>query len=57
MVGRASAVQMTFDGEAVDLGPHTRGNVAHLTLAQATPADTPEPQTGEVGPAAGEEQH
>ena len=48
---------MTFDGEAVDLGPHTRGNVAHLTLAQATPADTPEPQTGEVGPAAGEEQH
>lgn len=57
MVGRASAVQMTFDGEAVDLGPHTRGNVAHLTLAQAPRADLSEPPSGEPGTAAGEEQH
>ncbi len=35
MVGRASAVELTFDGDAVDLGPHTRGNVARLTLGEA----------------------
>jgi cytoskeleton protein RodZ len=38
MVGRASAVLLTLDGESVDLGPHTRGNVARVTLA-AAPAD------------------
>lgn len=32
MVGRASAVILQLDGELVDLGPHTRGNVARLTL-------------------------
>jgi hypothetical protein len=26
---------MTLDGEGVDLGPHTRGNVARLTLGDA----------------------
>jgi cytoskeleton protein RodZ len=36
MIGRASAVVMTLDGEAVDLGPHTRGNVARLTLGDAS---------------------
>lgn len=41
MIGRASAVEMALDGQAVDLGPHTRGNVAHLTLGSAAgPADT-----------------
>jgi cytoskeleton protein RodZ len=35
MIGRASAVVMTLDGEGVDLGPHTRGNVARLTLGDA----------------------
>ena len=35
MIGRASAVELFIDGEPVDLGPHTRGNVAHLTLAEA----------------------
>jgi len=35
MIGRASAVVMTLDGEPVDLGPHTSGNVANLVLAEA----------------------
>jgi cytoskeleton protein RodZ len=45
MLGRASAVEMTLDGEAVDLAPYTRGDVARLTLAgeaatdDGTPAD------------------
>ncbi len=42
MIGRASAVVMTLDGEAVDLGPHTRGNVASLVLAGAEAAAEPE---------------
>jgi cytoskeleton protein RodZ len=32
MIGRASAVELVMDGEAIDLGPHTRGNVARMTL-------------------------
>ncbi len=32
MIGRASAVVLNMDGQAVDLGPHTRGNVARMTL-------------------------
>jgi len=32
MIGRASAVELGMDGETVDLGPHTRGNVARMTL-------------------------
>ena len=32
MIGRASAVDLAMDGEAVDLGPYTRGNVARMTL-------------------------
>lgn len=48
MIGRASAVVLSLDGEAVDLGPHTRGNVARLTLggeaqALAEPAAEGEP--------------
>jgi cytoskeleton protein RodZ len=45
MLGRASAVERTLDGEAVDLAPYTRGDVARLTLAgeaatdDGTPAD------------------
>jgi cytoskeleton protein RodZ len=35
MIGRASAVVMSLDGEPVDLGPYTRGNVARLTLGEA----------------------
>ena len=32
MLGRASAVELTLDGESVDLAPYTRDNVARLTL-------------------------
>ena len=32
MIGRASAVVLGLDGNAVDLGPYTRGNVARMTL-------------------------
>ena len=32
LVGRASAVRIQFDGQSVDLAPHTRGNVARMTL-------------------------
>jgi hypothetical protein len=40
MIGRASAVVLSMDGEAVDLGPHTRGNVARLVLGdEARAAD------------------
>lgn len=56
MVGRASAVQMTFDGETVDLGPHTRGNVAHLTLAAVLDETGAEPQIEETGAETGKQQ-
>ena len=39
MIGRASAVVLSLDGKAVDLGPHTRGNVANLTLAEELHAE------------------
>jgi cytoskeleton protein RodZ len=39
MLGRASAVQMTLDGETVDLAPYTRGDVARLTLDTAEAVD------------------
>ncbi len=32
MIGRASAVELSMDGKEINLGPHTRGNVARLTL-------------------------
>lgn len=32
MIGRASSVVLTLDGEAVDLGPYSQGDVARLTL-------------------------
>jgi cytoskeleton protein RodZ len=56
MIGRASAVVLRLDGEAVDLGPHTRGNVARLTLgdeAQAVDEPAAEGKAGESA-AAGE---
>jgi cytoskeleton protein RodZ len=34
MLGRASAVLLEIDGKTVDLAPHTRGNVARLTLGR-----------------------
>lgn len=56
MVGRASAVVMTIDGEAVDLGPHTRGNVARLTLGGESPgsgAEAPGEPAPDAEPAGG----
>lgn len=36
LIGKASAVDLTLDGELVDLSAHTRGNVAKLTLTAAS---------------------
>ena len=35
MLGRPSAVVVEFNGEPIDLEPHVRGDVAHLTLGAA----------------------
>jgi len=43
MLGRASAVELTLDGEPVDLAPHTRGNVARLTLGGEAAVESTEP--------------
>ena len=32
VIGNASGVRLSFRGQAVDLAPHTRGEVARLTL-------------------------
>jgi cytoskeleton protein RodZ len=47
MLGRASSVVLTMDGEPVDLGPHSRGNVARLTLGGETAADSGQTQNPE----------
>lgn len=47
MVGRASAVLVSFNGEAVDLAPHTRDGVARLTLGE--PAGDEPDQAGPQG--------
>ncbi|MFC1778653.1 RodZ domain-containing protein, partial [Pseudomonadota bacterium] len=41
--GRASAVRLLMDGEAVDLTGFTRDDVAQLTWPQKLPADNGEP--------------
>ena len=48
MIGRASAVVLSLDGEAVDLGPHTRGNVARLTLGDDAQAGDEPAAEGEA---------
>lgn len=56
LLGRASSIELSFNGEPVDLGPHTRGNVARVTLGgPAAPAAEPaaEPEhPAETDPAA-----
>jgi cytoskeleton protein RodZ len=47
LIGRASAVNLQLDGEAVDLAPYTRGNVARMTLGSEQVAAA-EPQTEEI---------
>jgi len=32
VIGNAPHVKLTYDGKPVDLAPHTRGDVARLTL-------------------------
>ena len=44
LIGRASSVELTLDGDPVDLAPHTRGNVARLTLRAEMVADAQNPQ-------------
>ena len=39
MIGRASSVVLTFDGDPVDLVPYSRGDVARLTLGAELTAD------------------
>jgi len=43
MIGRASAVVLTMDGETVDLEPHTHDNIARLTLGAVLAADAGQP--------------
>jgi cytoskeleton protein RodZ len=43
MLGRASAVLLEMDGQPVDLAPHTRGNVARLTLGETIVAENNQP--------------
>lgn len=60
MIGRASAVVVSLDGTSVDLGPHTRGNVARLTLgseagvADQSAADSEPVADSEQGPESGD---
>ena len=49
MVGRAAAVVMTMDGETIDLGPYTRGNVARMTLGAELTADSSQSTDKETG--------
>lgn len=41
LLGRASSIQLSYNGQPVDLAPHTRGNVARVVLGgeQPAPAD------------------
>jgi len=47
LIGRASAVRMQLEGEEIDLAPHTRGNVARLTLGGEQVSEA-EPQAEEI---------
>lgn len=39
LLGRASSIELTHNGEMVDLAPYTRGNVARITLSDDNPAE------------------
>ncbi len=43
LIGRASAVELILEEQPIDLAPHTRGNVARLTLQAELVADAGEP--------------
>lgn len=44
LLGRASAVEVWLNGQAVDLAPHTRGNVARVTLGSQLTAPAGQPE-------------
>lgn len=48
MIGRASAVVLKMDGESIDMGPHTRGNVARLTLGEVLQAENTAASEAEI---------
>jgi len=41
LLGRASSIELTHNGAAVDLSPYTRGNVARITLGDQQEAEQP----------------
>jgi cytoskeleton protein RodZ len=45
LLGRASSVELFHNGEKIDLGPYTRGNVARLTLSPEDPGTEPAAST------------
>lgn len=43
LLGRAASIELVYNGEPVDLAPHTRGNVARVTLGDGTNGAGQEP--------------
>jgi cytoskeleton protein RodZ len=43
LLGRASSIELSYNGKPVDLAPHTRGNVARVTLGGEIPAESAAP--------------
>jgi cytoskeleton protein RodZ len=41
LLGRASSIELSHNGQAVDLAPYTRGNVARITLGAPEPDQVP----------------
>jgi len=54
LLGRASSIELTNNGEPIDLAPYTRGNVARITLGD-TAANPVEAQDPVLEPAAADE--
>jgi len=56
LLGRASSIELTHNGEMIDLAPYTRGNVARITLSgedqsEEAPADAgleEEPESSQI---------
>jgi cytoskeleton protein RodZ len=40
LLGRASSIELTHNGEPVDLAPYTRGNIARITLGNTDESPT-----------------
>lgn len=50
LLGRASSIQLSYQGQPVDLAPHTRGNVARVTLGGGQDAPQPQDEAPEQPP-------